>query len=56
MPKVARYISIREEVFDSIKSYSSVLGIPISKIVSQLCVSFMKNKDKQKLDHRDIKF
>lgn len=54
--KVRKEISVREEVFKLIKEHSLILGIPLSRIVSYLCLSFLESKDKQKIDHRDIRF
>lgn len=54
--KVRRDISIRQDVYLQLRSHSSDLGIPLSSIIRQLCISFIENKDRQKLDHRDIKF
>lgn len=54
--KVGKYISIKDEAFATIKSYSIMFGIPLTKLVDQLCISFLEDKDKQVLDHRNMKF
>lgn len=54
--KVSRDISVKQDVYEKLKKYSTMLGVPMSRIASQLCISFIENEDRQKLDYRDIKF